>query len=208
MSVRFRLVNMFDAVVRKRLPTECQKYRTRCGLSGRGSASRTRRRPRRRASGPSSRRTRCGSYSRSASCTITYGARRLREAAPQRRALAQVDRLERRRRTRGSSILARIVARAVGRPVVDDDQLGGVGRLEHLLDDRHDGLVLVVAGHDDRQSPVSVCERRLNPSGKRSPALRGPSGKRRLRRSTNRYTARPTTVTKLTATPARNDRGR
>jgi hypothetical protein len=35
MSVRFRLVNMFDASVSSLLPTECQKYRTRCGLAAR-----------------------------------------------------------------------------------------------------------------------------------------------------------------------------
>ena len=41
---------------------------------------------------------------------------------------------------------------AVGRAVVDDDDLGDPWRLEHALDQRDDRRLLVVAGHDDRQA--------------------------------------------------------
>ena len=44
------------------------------------------------------------------------------------------------------------VTGAVGRAVVDDDDLGDPWRFEHALDQRDDRRLLVVAGHDDSKA--------------------------------------------------------
>ena len=49
---------------------------------------------------------------------------------------------------------ASIVARAVGRAVVDDDELLAHRHRQHAREDLLDGVLLVVDGHDDRQQRV------------------------------------------------------
>jgi hypothetical protein len=50
----------------------------------------------------------------------------------------------------------------IGRAVVDDDHLGGEGRVEHTLEHGGDGLRLVEAGNDDGQALGGQrCSRRL-----------------------------------------------
>ena len=76
---------------------------------------------------------------------------RLREATPQRRALALVAVLEQ-DADAGVVDAGQDLAGAVGGAVVDDQQLLGVGRLEHLLHHIEHRRRLVVAGHDDREA--------------------------------------------------------
>src|SRR5688572_33431754 len=100
MSVRLRLVDMLEAVVRILLPTECQKYRTRCGCPPRHhDPYTTPALP--STSGPLIVEYSAGPYSTSASCMITYGsetrAKVVRRAAPLPRFIAR--RLKRKRGT-------------------------------------------------------------------------------------------------------------
>ena len=70
MSLRLRFVIMFETVVSRRLPTLCQKYRTRCGRElWKRDPKTTSARPSSR--GASSSPYSAGSYSQSASWTTT-----------------------------------------------------------------------------------------------------------------------------------------
>ena len=103
------------------------------GVGASRSASRRPRRPGRRGSAASSRSSSAGSYSRSASWTTTNGAvaRRSPCAAPRPcPGSARGARL----RSRGSDSAASTSRRAVGGAVVDDDQLGHEGKVEHAFD--------------------------------------------------------------------------
>jgi hypothetical protein len=104
--VRFRLVNRFDASVRNLFPIECQKYRTRWApLPVNREPKTTSARP--DSSGASTTPYSAGSYSRSASCTITYG--NVASSKP-RRSAAPLPRLNgcSNTRTRGSASPRRI----------------------------------------------------------------------------------------------------
>ena len=76
-----------------------------------------------------------GSYSRSASCTITKS--EVASAKPRRRAapLPWFTGWRNDPHPRVDDTPVAISQRAVGGAVVDDDELAGVGRREHLLDD-------------------------------------------------------------------------
>ena len=84
MSVRFRFVNMLLTIVSSRLPTECQKYSTRCGPLRKREPNTASASP--EMIGSSNAGQSAGSYSRSASCTITtlpvLAASAVRIAAP------------------------------------------------------------------------------------------------------------------------------
>ena len=161
MSVRFRSVNMFDSggqqpvadrvpevehAVRAAPPRK-REPKTTSALPSSSGASRS----------PYSR----GSYSRSASCTITYGAGRLGEAAPQRGALALVDGLE---QARGPVGRRRSAQRSRRVPSVDPSSTTisscDVRRREHLL-------------HHDLDRSRPRCSRASRPTG-RTAALRSP----------------------------------
>ena len=75
----------------------------------------------------------------------------LGEPPPQRRTLALVVRLQQ-HPDRGVGQAGQDLAGAVGRAVVDDDDLARPGRREHLVDDGGDRRPLVEAGDDDRQA--------------------------------------------------------
>ena len=94
-----------------------------------------------------------------------------REAGAQRRALALVVVVEHDADTLVGHTDEQ-VAGAVGRAIVDDEDLGDPRRFEHALDERHDGRVLVVAGHDDGEATTLMTrheETRLLPGAGRWP---------------------------------------
>jgi hypothetical protein len=81
-------------------------------------------------------------------------ARDLLEAAPQRRSFAAVLGLENQLELQLLGKARQDVARAVLRPVVNDDQLDPDRNGDHTPDDLFDRLPLVVARHDDREQGI------------------------------------------------------
>ncbi len=102
-----------------------------------------------------------GSYSRSASCTITYGLRRLGESAAQRSALALIARLGQHPQAR-VGVRAENFERSVVGSVVDGDDLSDERRVEHSVEDLLDGLLLRCSTGSRRRA------RRWSTSGGRS----------------------------------------
>ena len=141
MSVRFRLVNMFDTSVRHLLIIECQKWQ-HAVTARRGSASRRRRRRARPAIGCSSCGYSAGSYSRSASCTRQKSPLRLSDGRAHGRALALIHRVPEQTNARLAGREAfQNLGRAIGRAIVDDHQLA-----IHVLRQRR--------GQHQRQAPL------------------------------------------------------
>jgi hypothetical protein len=90
----------------------------------------------------------------------------VREARPHGGTFAAIRRMEEDPHLAAGE-LAQNVARAVERPVVDDDDLLGVRQALHALQDLSDARRLVVDRHDDRKLHRNV------PVGSRRPSRAG-----------------------------------
>ena len=97
-----------------------------------------------------------GEYSRSASWMTTRSPRTASKPGAQRRALAPILRLEQQREPELALQAGQDVARAVGRAIVDDDQLGAERHREHAPDDLLDRRRLVVDAGMTTDSSGSV----------------------------------------------------
>src|SRR5689334_1756785 len=179
MSVRFRSVHMFDASVRTRLPSACQKRTTRCGPPMKRDPKTTSARS--STIGWTRRGYSAGSYSgaaswMSATAAATCGsAPRPRAPLPGSRSWEDDEAVPGRKPLAGER--REDVGRAVRRGVVDDEDLLRERDRHHPLEERADGVGFVVDGNDDRQEAqlrhdvgiVAIRPGRLKRSGKRGP---------------------------------------